>query len=360
MLKKSRSVVVIGLVLAAVLGAEAAFAGSPIGSNFEVMDDPSLEEMAPAVAYNPERQEYLVVWYNDRPGNDDIRAWRFNKQGQPLGGPFYVAAGPGASRRNPAVTYALGENQYLVVWQNDDPSYGFGIRGQRLNGTGGKMGGEIMIRHGAASLYTPGVPKVEYALAAGKYLVVWHEAWVPSHTTDVKGQAIKLDGQLDGGDFVIDADPGSSRRRKPDLAYNRARNEFLVVWEQDAAGSDEDIYGKRVKMAGGAGPLGSPIEIVKDAKEQWDPAVAALPQPAGMGQYMVVWRHRYSAVDSDIMGATIRGDGTNEGVFIVAWEPENEISPAIASSEASGNYLVTWTHEHTALNIMETIQAQEV
>ena len=44
-----------------------------IGYNFTIRNDVGLEEEEPAVAYSSDRQEYLVVWYNDRPGNDDIR-----------------------------------------------------------------------------------------------------------------------------------------------------------------------------------------------------------------------------------------------------------------------------------------------
>ncbi|MGW8226873.1 MAG: hypothetical protein ACWGOY_14115, partial [Anaerolineales bacterium] len=52
-----------------------------VGYNFTVRNDAGLVEEKPAVAYSSDRQEYLVVWYNDRPGNDDIRAQRVSKNG---------------------------------------------------------------------------------------------------------------------------------------------------------------------------------------------------------------------------------------------------------------------------------------
>jgi hypothetical protein len=45
-----------------------------IGNNFLISNENSLVEVYPSVAYNSTRFEYLAVWYNDRPGNDDIRA----------------------------------------------------------------------------------------------------------------------------------------------------------------------------------------------------------------------------------------------------------------------------------------------
>ena len=58
-----------------------------IGYNFVIRND-SETEQRPAVAYNSDRQEYLVVWYNDRPGCDDLRAQRVSKEGALVGGGF--------------------------------------------------------------------------------------------------------------------------------------------------------------------------------------------------------------------------------------------------------------------------------
>jgi hypothetical protein len=78
-------------------------AGTPIGDPFAT-SAADLQEGRPAVAYNTQWQEYLVVWNNDRAGNDDIRAQRLTKTGAPIGVPFYISAGEGAERRYPDVT----------------------------------------------------------------------------------------------------------------------------------------------------------------------------------------------------------------------------------------------------------------
>ena len=73
--------------------------GAPIGSRFVILNDAAVSEQSAAVAYNPNQNEYLVVWYNDRSGNDDIRARRVAWDGTPVGSAFYVSAGAGADRR---------------------------------------------------------------------------------------------------------------------------------------------------------------------------------------------------------------------------------------------------------------------
>ena len=113
--------------------------GVPVGGMFEVFDEVGLSEEHPAVAHNTQLNQYLVVWFNDRIGNDDIRAQRLNADGKPLGAAFYISAGTGNDRRFPDVAYNDIDNQYLVVWEdydNLDPGTPYSIRGRRISSTG--------------------------------------------------------------------------------------------------------------------------------------------------------------------------------------------------------------------------------
>jgi hypothetical protein len=132
-------------------------------------------------------------------------------------------------------------------------------------------------------------------------------------------------------------------RTAPDLAYNRLRNEFLVVWAQDFIGK-YNIRGQRVGMSGGAGPLGSAFWISPwDADEDWNPDVAAVPRSPD-GQYLVAWQYFYSATDYDIWTQRVAGGGTLEGsAFVVYDSPWYDVGPAVAGSESNQQYLVAWT-----------------
>lgn len=80
-----------------------AAAAGPVGSRFVVADQ-SVDTVNSKVAYNSQDQEYLVVWRNDRPANDDIYAQRVSKNGTLVGPWFSVAAGAGVERYYPHVT----------------------------------------------------------------------------------------------------------------------------------------------------------------------------------------------------------------------------------------------------------------
>ncbi len=97
------------------------YAGSLLGSSFPIAED-TLNEVHPAIAYNTQRGEYLVVWHNERAVYPDIQAQRLDMNGAPIGGPFYIAGGTDAQRRYPDVAYDSSADQYLVVWEGVDSS----------------------------------------------------------------------------------------------------------------------------------------------------------------------------------------------------------------------------------------------
>ena len=322
-------------------------AGGPISHDFQISHQ-GVDATTPAVAFNPQRQQYLVVWYNDRPGNDDIQAQRVRPNGSLVGGAFYIAAGSGAERRYPDVTYYSGRNEYLVVWEHCDGGSGCSIRARRISATGEPLQPpEIVIRSSGYNLYTPAAPAVAYASTADKYLVIWGESWHPMPLCQsIRGQVLSSSGSLEGGDFDISQDPGNgSYRRHPDLAYNRSRNEYLVVWEQrDPGPGDIDIYARRVQ---GYGTPLQPvsIEIRKGTADQLDPAVAAVPTSQNQGRYLVVWEDHIIPGDIDVHGRRVDGQGNplDAPYKIMAGTSENETSPAVAGNEEGRRFLVAWT-----------------
>jgi uncharacterized protein YlbG (UPF0298 family) len=319
---------------------------SLVGYNFVIYNDGTLTEVYPAVAYNSDRQEYLVVWYNDRDGCDDIRAQRVSKNGALVGVAFYISAGCDHNRRFPDVAYSSQQKQYLVVWENEHPTTGYSIRGKRVSGTGAVLDSNDIVIQGESGLYTPVSPAVAYASTADRYLVVWSETWHPMPLAHyIVAQVVTPSGSLEGSEVTVSA-TDDKPRQNPDLAYNRARNEFLVAWQQKH--TSWDIYGARVKMAGGAGVLGAPFAISTDAKDEVAPAVGAIPQSAGDGQYLVIWDHRHSSTDGDIHARMVAGGGT-PGSFIIVSEPTvDQTYPAVAGNESGQRYLVTWSWQETA------------
>ena len=329
-----------------------AVSGSPTGSRFVIHGEPE-QEVAPSIAYNPQMQEYLVVWYNDLPGNDDIHAERVSRNGKLLRHPC-VACGPGADRRYPDVAYNSQRNEYLVVWVEEDAGGLSYVRAQRLDSQGNLLGSMITLVGGPIGMLTSANPAVAYASTPDKYLIVWeYEVNMPLNPVviSIVGQVVSGGGVLEGSAITISGDPGGEPRQQPDVAYNRHGNGHLVVWEQwDAGASRWTVYGRLVNGDGGT-PF-SPIWISDYIVSCMAPAVAAIPTSPTPNKYLVVWEIGGS-VDRDIFGRFVAEDGSlgPSDVHFQQGDGIDQSSPAIAGDELSQRYLVTWRHPEGAVYI---------
>jgi len=324
-------------------------AGSPIDGSLVISAD-SEQEVQPSIAYNSQRQEYLVVWYNDRAGCDDVRARRVSRTGDLLGSPFYVSAGCPADRRYPDVAYNSAHDQYLVVWEQHEAASGNSIKARRVSGTGQVLDTtDIPIRSAGYNTYTPVKPAVSYASTSDRYLVVWAETWHPLPIIhDVFGQVVTQSGALEGSRFTISEGTGNDVRDEPDVAYNRHANRYIVVWQQKA-GSLWDIHGQQVH--GGGGLYQGDITIAYYTISSTAPAVAAIPTTPSNYKFLVVWEANLPT-HRDIYGRVIEEGGTLAPTeLLIAWTGVDQSAPAVAGNESGDRYLVTWRQSQGVVDV---------
>jgi len=340
--------ILLAAIVASLLPAQPAFAseaasplggeapgGGPIGITFRISDSSALE-VQPAVAYNPDRQEYLVVWYTES-GYPEIRGRRISKSGTPLGAWFTIDGAEFRELRFPDVAYSPHHKEYLVVWEEFTygPPPGTIIRGRRLGGTGGPVTQSFNIYQ-----FDPShAPAVAYASTSHKFLIVWE--WFDMVGNSIMGRTFEPGVGL-GDTRYIHEDTGGTAAFQPDVAYCRTRNEHLVVWRQD--NPDPDIHGRRVRGQTGE-PLAVPLHISTLGHPEQRPAVAALPLVHNRGNYLVAWELDIGT-SMNIMARSVEiaSDGTPSmtGHRFLAVSDEDETMPAAAGSENRKEYLVTW------------------
>lgn len=320
-----------------------ALAGGPIGGPFVIGDQP-VDTVYPAVARSSIFDDYLVVWHRDYPSNPDVYGQLVTQDGRLSGNRWAIAAGLGtAQRRYPDVTFNPNWNEYLVVWEQQDPNSGAtSIRGRRVQSTGEPVGTEIVISGPGPKLVSR--PKVAHAFTSGTYLVVWENHTQGNVSNDVVGQLVSNNGSLMGANITIAQGTWAASMERPDLAYNRTLNEFLVVWQQEDQGTGRyDVYGRKV-TGGGVLLFPDSIEISRYSVASTAPAVAAIPKPVGQGRYLVAWELQYTPSNKHIMARVVHGDGSmvTPG-FYVAAAPVDEFHPAVAGNERTKRFLVSWT-----------------
>jgi len=297
-------------------------------------------QYSPAVAYNWKHNEYLVVWENVwGGGGHDIYAQRVTDQGE-LKSWFYVPEDSvyTGNRMQPDVAYDPVNDRYLVVWIYWDGS-DWNVHGRFIlwNGPSASLT-EFQICDWGSDQWKP---KAAYGRAEEEFLVVWMNA--PSGVpTYISGLQVPADGSSfnPAGGFAISS--GADNRDYPDVAYDRSRNEYLVVWDV-VSGTGNDIYGERLRASDlhQYGEFG--IAEWPDYEEH--PAVAAC---SDSDQYLVAWQSHVNPPDDyDIYVRFIQGDGTLDSVHRMDATTIGEVWPDVACNMSEQQYLVVWQQQYS-------------
>jgi hypothetical protein len=328
-----------------VLGGTAASTNSPIiGPDIPIYEADTKQNL-PAVAYNWRHDEYLVVWHNTHnDGNRDIRAQRVSGSGELAGSPFTVHLDRARNSFQPSVAYDSSNDRYLVVWAYDRTRDGTGwdIYGRFIPWNHPVVGIDpFPICTWNTNESNPVVVYNEHP-AWSEFLVVWATGTTGAVPAYVSGRRVFADGSgfphSDG--FTIASDPHyTDNYVNPDVAYNLARNEYMVVYSKD----QYDIMATRLQANGnvlGGGIV--PIATWPDPEQL--PTVAACHTA---DQYFVAWHSIQAGPQYSVYGRFLNGDGSVADVVQIAKTTGYERMPAVAANAEGRQYLVVWEQQYT-------------
>jgi hypothetical protein len=346
-------------------------------------DDPAYDAEDPAVAYNSQNNEYLVVWSADyyTDGDYEIFGQRLTATGTEVSTDFRISVmGPDGNANydalNPVVAYNSTDNQYLVVWYGDDDSGSlvneeYEIWGKRLEGNTDWIGTDFRISDMGGTgdaAYDARDPDVAYNSTDNQYLIVWEgddtATGLVNDEFEIWGQRLNATGGGEGSNDFRISDMGGSGNADydagdPAVAYNSLNNQYLVVWEGDNAFAEMyDIFGQRLTATGGG--VGSndfyvsnPGNGPNDAYDALNPAVA---YDRADNEYLVVWQDDELGVgEFEIWGQRVdaaTGDQIDLDTRLSDMGPDGNASyiaqtPAVAYSGVSNNYLVVWSGDNS-------------
>lgn len=292
-----------------------------------------------SVAFNTgSMQNYLVVWQQpDNLGNFSLYKRLVDRAGTLSYGPAGNVAGGEGLVTNPDVAYNPDLDQYLLVYETSE----YGIIGQRLNNIGHWVGLSFQISDGAVPANTFYTPAATYSPASGQYLVTWRHnsgafQGIEARTISGDGSTLGLVWELTG---MIAGDP-----ELPDVAYTSVLDQFQVVWQKTATPlTDHDIFGRQIQMtSGGAWLMGSVFSIHSTVHDETAPSVAGIDKLTGIGQYLVVTQSDYGGtiyIDGQFV---TDGGALDGGPFYVS--STSGATPSVAGNQLTQEYLVAWIH----------------
>lgn len=216
--------------------------GSMSGTDFPI-STPSENQLIPVVAYNSTNNQFLVVWWDKRNQDTnwgDIYARLVDGDGTMDGSDFPISTTSNADQFSPAVAYDPNSNQYLVVWEHD--VYDTDIYGRLVNADQSFVGPEFPISSGS---YEHTDPAVAFDANNNRFLVAWSDSY---GWDNIHAQLVSADGSMDGEKLELATGKGDFFY--PDTAFNSSMKQFLVVWRHETCYSyigcddnDIDIYG---------------------------------------------------------------------------------------------------------------------
>ena len=214
--------------------------GNPLGLDMKVSGAKrTLENGVPSLAYNSSNNQFLVVFSEGTSGGVDqeIFGQRVSGGGGLVGGNIQISSNNSTASRWPEVTYNSANNQFFVVWfdaRNVNQSWN--IYGQRIAGSGVKLGGNVKISSGPSLEIAP---DVTYDSANNEYRVVFSQLTSGNGTTDIHSQRVSSTGMLIGSNTKIGG--GDKSDENPIIVYGENVDLFLIAWVDDR-NDDRDIY----------------------------------------------------------------------------------------------------------------------
>lgn len=377
--------------------------GAAVGTNdFRISDmgpngNTNYRANDPKVAYNSRDNEYLVVWWGDDnttfgtvplvDNEFEIFGQRLNAAtGAEIGtNDFRISdVGPDGNANYDAgpvaAVYNSLYNEYLVVWGGDDTTYSltdgeFEIFGQRLDAATGAEIGTNDFRLSEVGPwddpdFAPLYIAVTYNSKWSEYLVVWNGDdgyFTVDNEFEVYGKLLDSTGHPLSFEFRIsDMGPAGNTNygvsiAPIDVAYNPARNEYLVVWSGDdntppLVDGEFEIFGQRLTALGAQ--IGSNdfriSRMGPDSNPNYDANTPAVVYNKENDEYLVTWSGDDTTAplannEFEVFGQRLDTVGTAIGSAfrLSSMGPDGDaryiaLTPALTYNSTNNEYFAVW------------------
>jgi hypothetical protein len=309
--------------------------GTPLGNNVKVNDNTANSlQFYPSIGMN-NNGDFIITWTDERNGDRDIYAQRFQSDGSPISSNFIVYPDTGnTDQALPSIT-TDGTGNFIITWNDDRNDYG-DIYAQCFSNDGVPIENDFKVNSDQTNT-TQWVPSIA-ADINGSFIITW-EDYRNGYSGDICSQTYISCGITVGDNYLVNDDAGSSDQSEPSIAIDGSGN-FIVSWNDERNG-DVDIYAQRYSSNGVA--LGNNFRVNQDQGYafQNSPSITA----DGNGNFVIAWCDYRSGYLSDIYAQRYSADGTAIGDNFRVNEDSGVVfhySPDIAS-DVNGNFIITWS-----------------
>ncbi len=302
-------------------------AGSPVGSVVKVNDETvPADQFLPSADVSP-TGKVVITWVDGK--NLEIMGQRMDSNLNKLGTNFKANSGPNNSAYAPAVAFQPN-GKFVITWE--DIRFGYQIFAQRYDSSAAPLGLNFQVSTDLG-LYPHLYPAIS-ADGKGDFVIVWED--YRNINGDIYFQRYDSAGVALDTNFLAHLDSASEDQYQPDVRKDYS-GDFVVSWVDTRFGNT-DIYFRRVNSSGVL--QGSPAKVNADLglDPQWDPSVGT----DSLGNFTISWSD-YRSVPAvylqryDALGNAL---GANTQVSDVGQTLERH-SPSLYLPK-TGDLVVSW------------------
>jgi hypothetical protein len=303
------------------------------------------DQLDPDVSLREDRDEFFLVWSEDRGAGPLIMAKRVHGNGLPIGG---MGGGAWEAAGTASPTGQKGEQRWpsadgdLLLWSEKLPGgTDFDLYAQRLFSNGRAQGRPMLVAGG------PGDQRYGDAirLSNGDWFIVWSED--ANDGGDVMGRRISTNLNPRGAAFPVAQGPGVAE--DPAVVYDSGTPRSILVYFVDDRNGNKDIYATRLSESGlpRSGPAGGHFPVIQSPEDDTSPAVAMAvilsdDRRQEAVRNLLLWTTSTVANGPDVMALRIHGNGLPNGsAFLVAGGPGAQSAPGISPHNAD-EWLAVW------------------
>jgi hypothetical protein len=335
--------------------------------------DATVRAQVADIAYSTQRNQFLVVWENRMGADAEIFGRLLAADGTPIAPAFQISGlggAPDSAGRTPAVAYDFERDRYVVAFTRDSAGSGREVFIQLVRASDGALinseDGTVepsprLMSQSATDLTFDNEIDVVYrpdanndASPGDAYIVAYGADEAVAGDFDVMIAGFNAaTGSFSGFGFDhIVNEVALEDAIDPALAAVSGTDEIAVTWEGSAGGSDMEIYARRAGQVAGSlaatGPQRKVTNTGDAAHDAFNPAITAGPG----GQFLVAYQgNRSDAEGTEVHIQLLEGGlseiGPDDLQVSSAGPPGSTFSfialtPSVAFNGALSRYLVTW------------------
>jgi hypothetical protein len=282
----------------------------------------------------------VAVWtHSTSSSNTDIRAQRFDSNGNKAGGEIVVAA---STRLEETPDVAMkADGSFFVTWVDHVTSSNRDVKALRFSDTGAVVGRVVNVAITAQNEIAPSI-----AMASNGIAVITWEREASFNRIDVFAHRYSNFNTL--LNQITVANSSTVNERSPDVAMS-PDGRFAISYSVSSNAISGDIFVQRYNSS--AAPVGGSIAVAQESTRQLNPRISM----DDNANAVVVWNELVISSD-DVKARRVSNGGVMSGVFtIVSASNVNEIAPDIAYNRAGTAFVVTYYN-----NSDKTAQAVEM